>query len=129
MDYITVTSGGGGDYLCTTAVSEGGAIQSGTHTDLHASDDSYLVVNAVKLSGKYGTKMRYTFETGLGSLSSLSITYENHPTTQPHTQQISVHNYSTGLDDEVDNASITSTSDTTYQATVSNPASCISATG
>jgi PKD repeat protein len=128
-DYITVNPGGGGDYYCTSAVSEGGVIQSGDHTNLHASDDSYLVVDAVKLSGRYGTKMRYTFDTGLGSLSSLSVTYENHPTTQPHTQIIYMHNYSTGVDDEVDERTITSTSDTTYVVPVSSPAPYISATG
>jgi len=128
--YITATGGGGGgDFFCTTAVSEGGSIQSGDHTSLHVSDNVYLVVNAVKLSGKYGTKMRYTFETGLGSLSSLSITYENHVSVQPQRQRVYMHNYTTGADVLVDDRNITSTSDTTYTVNVSSPAAYRSATG
>jgi sporulation-control protein spo0M len=40
-----------------------------------------------------------------------------------------MHNYSTGVDDEVHDVTITSTSDTTYNVTVSNPAPYISTTG
>jgi PKD repeat protein len=125
--YITANAGGGGDFFCATAVSEGGIIQSGTHTNLHASDDSYLVVLTAKLSGSYGTKMRYTFTTGLGSLSSLSITSESHPSAQPQRQRIYARNFTTGLDVLLDDRNLTSTSDTTTVVNVSSPAPYLSA--
>jgi hypothetical protein len=53
--------------------------------------------------------------------------YENHPTAEPHRQPIYVHKYSTGADDHVHDRS--STSDTTYQVRVSDPAAYISAAG
>jgi PKD repeat protein len=76
-DYITVTTGGGGDYVCTSMTVEVGTLVSGDHTDTHASDDVRVVVDSAKATGKQSVYNVYTFETGLSSLSSLTVTNES----------------------------------------------------
>jgi PKD repeat protein len=127
-NYITATSGGGGDYFCTSIVVTG-TILSGNHTSVHASDNSYLAVESRKLSGKQTSTVAYTFETGLSSLSSLTVTVELHPSLAPQTQKIRMWNYTTSAWVEVDSRSITTTSDTTTVLNVPSPAAYRSATG
>ena len=96
MDYITVTSGGGGDYFPATYTIDVGSYVSGGLSDLAASDDSYLVIDSAKNIGKQSTYMIYTFDTGLGSLSSLTVTSESHPSLAPQRERVRVWDYSIG---------------------------------
>jgi len=131
IDYISVSSGGGGgDYFCDSLTVTGGSIASGSHVDVHASDDTYLVLDTAKLSGKYTDKVEYSFGTDLSSLSSLTVTVECHPDSQtPHRQRTNLWNYSTSIWDQIDERNLTTTSDTTAVISVSSPAPYISPSG
>jgi PKD repeat protein len=87
-DYITATGGGGGDYFPSTYEIEYGVHISGGLSDLVSSNDSYLAVESVKEGGNQRTYVIYTFDTGLSSLSSLTITIEAHPTIAPQRERI-----------------------------------------
>ena len=128
MNYITVNPSGGGDYFCDS-ISVTGNLLSGDHTSVHASDDSYLVVGSTKLSGKQTSHVTYYFNTGLSSLSSLTVTVELHPSLAPQTQKIRIYDFSSGSFDQVDARSITTTTDTTTVLNIANPAPYLSATG
>jgi len=129
VDYITATEGGENDYFCTSLEVIAGTILSGDYTSVHASDDSYLEIETVKITGKYGDKLYYYFDTGLSSLSSLTITSESHPSHVPQRQRISVYNFNTSQWVEVDVRDITSTEDVTTVVPVSNPSPYVSGTG
>jgi len=130
VDYITVTSGGGGDYYPSTYTIDVGTYVSGGLSDLAASDDSYLVVESAKQIGKQSTYMIYTFETGLGSLSSLTITSESHPSVAPQRERIRVWDYSSGSwTGVVGDQWLNSTSDQTTVTPVPDPANYISGSG
>jgi len=130
VDYITVTSGGGGDYYPSTYTIDVGTYVSGGLSDLAASDDSYLVVESAKQIGKQSTYMIYTFETGLGSLSSLTITAESHPSLAPQRERIRVWDYSSGSwSGVVGDQWLNSTSDQTTVTPVPDPANYISGSG
>ena len=121
-NYITVTSGGGGDFFCASATVTTGTVVSGDHTSVHASDDVYWRITAVKSGGNKNTQVEYTFETGLGSLSSLTLTLESHPTIQPQRQRVYLYNYSTSSWSGVlSDVMLTSTSDQTTTIPISNP--------
>ncbi len=132
-NYITATSGGGaGDFTCVSATITTGTLKSGSHVDTHVSDDVYLVVTAATTGGKKDTILEYTFETGLASLSSLSVTSESHvsyaapPSGQR--ERIYVWNYtSNGYDLMGDNWVLTY--DGTNVATVTTPSAHLSAGG
>ena len=128
-NYITVTSGGGGgDYTASSYTIKVGSRQSGGLSDTQASDDSYLVVRSAKLTGKQSTEIEYTFETGLSSLSSLSVTHEWHISiTSEERQRTLLWNYSSSGWQEVDNQLLNmSTSDTTVVVNVPSPTNYIS---
>jgi len=125
-NYITASSGGGGDYFCGSLSVVYGNLQAGDHTSVHASDDAYLQVQSAKISGKYGTEVASYYPTGLGSLSSLTITAESHPSVQPQRQRIWCWSFTTSAWVEVDMRDITTTTDQTTVVTVSNPAPYIS---
>ena len=128
-NYVTVTSGAT-DYFCSSISVTGGSLYSGSHTDAHSSNNVYMVVRSAKLTGNYyGTKVEYTFETGLGSLSSLTVTFESHPSAQPQTQKIYCWNYSTSAWDLKNTKTISSTSDQTTTVTVASPAAYRSGSG
>ncbi len=129
-DYITVATGG--DYFCASAtIPEGkGTLLSGDHTDVHVSDNSYMVVASGKDAGKATTIIEYSFETGLSSLSSLSVTSESHPTLTPQRQRtylysFSSSNWSSAIGDHM----LNSTSDTTTVTAVPSPSQYLSGTG
>ncbi len=129
VDYITVTEGGEQDYFCTSLEVTAGSIISGDHTSVHASDDVYLEIASEKVTGKHTTKVTYTFDTGLSSLSSLTVTSESHPTAVPQRQTIYVYNFTTSQWDDVDVTDLTSTTDTTTVVPVSSPSPYLSGTG
>ena len=81
------------------------------------------------LRGKQNVTIEYFFNTGLSSLSSLTITVEEHPTVAPQRQRIRVWNFTTSEYDQVDDRNMTTTSDQTTVINVSNPAPYISGTG
>ncbi len=132
VDYITVTSGGGGDYFCTSATITKGTLNSGDHTDTHASDDVYMVVTSVKVGGKQCTIIEYTFETGLSSVSSMSLTSESKvsyvPPPDGHRERVYVYNYSTSDYDLLGDDLVLGT-DTTNVTGVPSPSDYLSAGG
>jgi len=130
-NYITVSpGGGGGDFTCTSAAIETGTSVSGDHTSTHASDNVYWRIAAVKNGGNKNVQVAYTFETGLGSLSSLTLTLESHPTLQPQRQRIYLWDYTTNNWSSVlSDTMLTSTSDQTSVIPISNPANYRSSTG
>jgi PKD repeat protein len=128
-NYITVSSGGQQDYLCSSCEVVDGTLQAGDHTSVHASDDVYLQVLSAKVSGKYAATVVYYYNTGLGSLSSLTVTSESHPSVQPQRQRIWLYNFSTSQWVEVDVRDVTTTTDETTVVGVSSPSPYRSASG
>ena len=129
-NYITVTTGGGGDYSPSSYTIDVGTYVSGGLSDLQASDDSYLVVDSAKYTGKQSTFVIYTFETGLGSLSSLTITSESHPSLAPQRERIRVWDYSSGSwTGVIGDHWLNTTSDETTVTQVPDPGNYISPSG
>ena len=133
-NYITVTSGGGGDYSCASATIEVGTLVSGDHTSTHVSDDLRMVCDAVKTGGKYDVHIAYTFETGLASLSALTVTDEIQASSLPragyHYRYVDVWNYSTSAWEQVSRVRISSAGvDVTTVTSVPSPGSYVSGTG
>ena len=132
-NYITATSGGGGgDFTCVSATITTGTLKSGSHVDTHISDDVYMVVTAATTGGKKDTIIEYTFETGLTSVSSLSVTSESHVSyaapPDGQRERIYVWNYtSNGYDLMGDNWVLTY--DGANVATVTTPSAHLSAGG
>ena len=129
--YINV--GSGGNYSCTSLTIEVGTLVSGSHSDTHVSDDVRIVINAVK-SGKYSVDNAYTFETGLGSLSSLTVTnesqYSNLGSTGYQYRYVDVWNYTTNGWVQVANPRIsTAGADVTTVTSVPSPSVYRSSTG
>ena len=121
-NYITASSGGGGDFSCTSATIEAGTAVSGDHTSTHASDNVYWRITAVKVGGNKNVQVAYTFETGLGSLSSLTLTLESHPTIAPQRQRIYLWDYTTNnWSGVLSDIMLTSTSDQTSVVPISSP--------
>jgi len=127
-NYITVSSGGGGDYVPASYTINTGTYQSGGLSDVQSSNDTYLVVRTVKSGGKQLTEIEYTFNTGLSSLSSLSVTQEWHiSVASDQRQRTRLWNYASGSWTEVDNQVLSmTTSDRTVVVNVASPASYIS---
>jgi PKD repeat protein len=129
-NYITVTSGEGGDYYPGSYEIDVGTYVSGDLSDLQASDDSYLVVDSAKQTGKQSTYIFYTFDTGLSSLSSLTITSESHPSLAPQRERIRVWDYGSGSwTGVIGDHWLNGTSDETTVTPVPDPANYISAGG
>ena len=131
-DYITASGGGGGDYFCTSATITAGTLASGDHTDTHASDDGYMVVTSAKVGGKQCTIVEYTFETGLSSASSMSVTSESKVSYAPppsgQRERVYVYNYSTSDYDLLGDDWVLGT-DTTNVTGVPSPSDYLSAGG
>jgi hypothetical protein len=124
-----VTTGGGGDYFCDSIDIQIGTLVSGDHSNVHASDDSYLEIQSVKAAGKYAVEVVYYYSTGLSSLSSLTVTAESHPSATPQRQRISLWNFTTSQWVEEDVRDVNSTSDETTVLPVASPSPYLSATG
>ena len=131
-DYISVTGGGEQDYFCTSATITDGTLKSGGYTDTHASDDVYMVVTSAKVGGKQCTIVEYTFETGLGSASSMSVTSESKvsfvPPPDGQRERVYVYNYSTSGYDLLGDDWVLGT-DTTNVTGVPSPSDYLSAGG
>jgi len=123
-NYITVVQAQ--DYFCNSMTVNIGTLQSGDHTSVHASDNTYLVVRSAKSGGKQKEQVTYTFNTGLGSLSSLAVTVEGKVSAGTQPQTVYAYNYSTSSWTSVSTSTLT-TSDSTVNPTVSNPSQYISA--
>jgi len=130
-NYITVAAGG--NYSCTALTVEAGTVTSGDHTSTHVSDNVYLVVNSAK-SPKQNVRLQYTFETGLGSLSSLSVTDEvqcsNLGSVGYQYRFVDCWNYSTSQWVQINRIRITTAgADVTNTTPVTSPSPYLSATG
>jgi PKD repeat protein len=120
VNYIHVSSGGLGDYFAQSVTVDIGTIQSGTVNDTHASDNTYLVLLSAKACGNYATRSQWTFNTGLPSLSSLTITFEWHEEGTTSDQVMKTYLWNGGGYSQVDQRTVTSpTSDTTIVIPVS----------
>lgn len=122
-NYITVVQAQ--DYFCTSATVDTGTLQSGDHTSVHASDNAYLVVRSAKSTGKQKEQVTYNYSTGLGSLSYLRFTVEGKVSTGSQPQTVYVYNYSTSTWDSKSTSTL-STTDSTVDVEVANPANYIS---
>jgi len=122
-NYITVTPSQGQDYLCDSYERINGTYVSGDVTSVRYSDDQYLVHSYVK--SYKGVRLDFIFNTGLGSLSSLSFTVEGKLSTGTQTQTVYLYNYSTNAWVSQGTSGLT-TSDSTYTNTVANPSNYIS---
>jgi len=122
-DYITAVQAQ--DYTCASLTVNNGTIASGDHTSVHASDDVYLVITAAKAQNKYTAQVSYTFSTGLGSLSSLTVTEEGKVSTGTQPLTVYAYNYSTSTWTPIATGTLTTT-DSTVSPTVSNPSQYIS---
>jgi len=122
-NYITVAQVQ--DYTCASLTVNNGTIASGDHTSVHTSDNVYLVVNASKSGNKYTAQVSYTFNTGLGSLSSLTVTEEGKVSTGTQPLTVYAYNYSTSTWTSIATGTLTTT-DSTVTPTVSNPSQYIS---
>lgn len=131
VDYITATEGGSGDYVADSYTILSGTYVSGGLADTQASDDSYLVVNTVKITGQQSTEIQYSFNTDLTSLSSLSVTQEwrHEGVTTDRRQRTRLYNFTNAGWDEVDNRLVNCTVDTTVVVDVASPSPYISAAG
>jgi PKD repeat protein len=124
-NYITVTGGGAQDYTCASATVNTGTVQSGDHTSVHVSDDVYLVVRSAKSAGRQTAQVSYTFTTGLGSLSSLSVTVEGKVSAGSQPVTVYAYNYTTAAWTSVATGTLTTT-DSTLTPSVASPASYLS---
>ena len=122
-NYITAVQAQ--DYTCASLTVNNGTIASGDHTSVHASDDVYLVITAARVAGKYTAQVSYTFNTGLGSLSSLVVTTEGKVSTGTQPLTVYAYNYSTSTWTSIATGTLTTT-DSTVNPTVSNPSQYIS---
>ncbi len=130
-NYINIASGG--NYTCTALSVDSGTVTSGDHTSTHVSDNVYLVVNSAK-SPKQSVWLSYTFETGLGSLSSLTVTDEvqcsNVGSTGYQYRYLDCWDYTTSAWVQANRIRLTSAgSDITNTTPVTSPANYRSATG
>ena len=121
--YITVVQAQ--DYTCASLTVNTGTLKSGDHTSVHSSDNVYLVIGSAKVSNKQTAQVSYTMNTGLGSLSLLTVTVEGKVSagTQPLT--VYAYNYSTSSWTSIATGTLTTT-DSTVTPSVSSPASYIS---
>ncbi|MEK6301172.1 MAG: right-handed parallel beta-helix repeat-containing protein [Acidobacteriota bacterium] len=127
--YTTVTPASATDYFCLSASVEVGKLVKGNPAKVRSSDDSYLKIKAAKLEGKFSDVVTYVFETGLASLSSLTVTSESRSSDSPVRQQIFLLNQLTGEWETVDDQTFASDNDTTTVSAVSNPARYLAASG
>jgi len=122
-NYITAVQAQ--DYLCASLTVDKGTLKSGDHTSAHSSNDVYLVVSSAKVSNKQTATVTYTFNTGLGGLSYLTATVEGKVSAGSQPQTVYVYNYSTSAWNSVSSSTLTTT-DSTVNPTVANPANYIS---
>jgi hypothetical protein len=102
---------------------------SGDHTSVHASDNDYLKTRAAKLEKKFTDIVTYVFDTGFGSITSLSVTTESRLSDGPQRQRVMLFNLGTSTWDVVDDHNIASGGDTTIGFSVSDPARYLSPSG
>ena len=101
------------DYFCSALSLNSGTLKSaGDCSTVHDSDNIYLVVGSARSGSKQSTQVTYTFNTGLNSLSSLSLTVEGKVSAGSQLQAVSVYNYARGVWDAVSTSTLTTT-DTT----------------
>ncbi len=123
-NYITAT-GPPQDYTCASLTVNNGTVASGDHTSVHTSDNVYLVITATKAQNKYTAQVSYTYNTGLGSLSSLVVTTEGKVNTGTQPLTVYAYNYSTAAWTSIVTGTLTTT-DSTVTPSVSNPSQYIS---
>ena len=130
-NYITVTGGGGGDYVPYDYTVVEGSYVSGGIAQVQASDDSYLVVSSARVTGQQSTQIEYYIDTDLSAVSTMSVTQEwrHEGVTNDQRQRTYLYNFTSSGWDEVDNRMVNCTTDTTVTFDVSNPAPYLSSTG
>ena len=124
-----MTSGGGGDFFCSSVDIVQGTLVSGDHTSAHVSDDVYLITQSVLAAqNKHWIEEVFTFSTGLSGLSSLDYTIEgHHDNDNAITFDVYAWKYSTSDWVKVDTFDIpTGTSDTIHSESIPDPADYIS---
>jgi parallel beta-helix repeat protein len=129
VGYVNVISATPADVLSSAISIEVGKLMSGDNQSVRASDDSYLKIKSGKLEGKFTDLIDYTFESGLTSMSSLTVTSESRATAQPARQQVFIFNPSTADWEQVDDRSLMSADDDTTTVTVLNPMRYLSSSG
>ena len=120
INYIIVSSG----LTAASAALDSGTNYSGSYLNTLVSDNVRWEVTAALVSSRYQAQETYTFNTGMSSLSSLTVTVEASVNTGSQTQRIYLYNNSTAAWDQIDSATLTTT-DSTRNVTISNPASYV----
>ncbi len=122
-NYITAVQAQ--DYTCASLTVNTGTLKSGDHTSVHTSDNGYLVIGSAKVSNKQTAQVSYTMNTGLGSLSLLTVTVEGKVSAATQPLTVYAYNYTTATWTSIATGTLTTT-DTTVTPSVSNPSQYIS---
>ncbi len=129
IDYITV--GEAGDHTAYDYAIESGTYVSGTLADTQASDDSYLVIDTVRVTGNQATIIKWYFDTNLSSISTLSLSQEwrHDGAPPPQRHRTWLWNWNTNGWEEVDNQLVDCSQDNTTVVNVTSPAPYLSPGG
>ena len=128
-NFVNVRQPAARDFFCTVITVEAGRLKSGDLDGVRESDDVYLRIKSVQLDGKFGDLVTYFFETGLQSLSSLTVTSESRTAITPQRQQIMLFNFTAAEWEVVDDRVIVSDGDVTTTVAVPNPSRFVASSG
>ena len=120
-NYIVVS----GDFTANSATLDSGLQTSGTYASTQSADGVFWVVSAVKVSNKYQDQETYTMNTGMSSLSSITISTKGKVSTGTQTEKIYLYNYSTSTYDLKQTVTLNTTNTLSTQ-TVSSAANYMS---
>jgi len=117
------------DQFCASATVDTGTLKSGTHSNTHASDNSYMTVTAVKVATKYTVQETFTYETGITTgLAYLYVTTEAGLTTNNLTQEVYLYKPSNSTWVKIGESNLT-TADSTAGYLVAGPNNYVTAGG
>ncbi len=120
-NYIVVS----GDFTANSATLDSGLQTSGTYASTQVADGTFWVIDAAKVSNKYQDQETYTMNTGMSSLSAITISTKGKINTGTQTEKIYLYNYSTSTYDLKQTVTLNTTNTLSTQ-TVSSAANYMS---
>ncbi len=120
-NYIVVS----GDFTANSATLDSGTQSQGTYTNTQVADGVFWMITAVKVGNYYQDQETYTMNTGMSSLSSLTISTKGKVNSGTQTEKIYLYNYSTSTYDLKQTVTLTTTNTLSTQ-TVSSAANYMS---
>ncbi len=120
-NYIVVS----GDFTANSATLDSGLQTSGTYASTQVADGTFWMISAVKVSNKYQDQETYTMNTGMSSLSSITISVKDKVSTGTQTEKVYLYNNSTSAWD-LENTVTLNTTNTLNTKTVSGAANYMS---